>query len=134
MPKFGDVQVSGRSACAAFTEADGRKAVKATIDYTLDRADECALWFDRYWQSREARIVNGRVEVELPSATAAFYLNLETADGVRASSRVVELEKPVPMTDPVEVRVRQTPGGPMLHIDGKPVPPRPGAVRKGANW
>jgi hypothetical protein len=72
--------------------------------------------------------------VELPSATAAFYLNLETADGVRASSRVVELEKPVPMTDTVEVRVRQTSGGPMLHIDGKPVPPRPGAVRKGANW
>ena len=124
MPKFGEVQISGNAAHAAFIEAKGRKAVKATIDYTLDRADECELWFDRYWHSKDARIVDGRVEVELPPATSAFYLNLETADGVRTSSRVVELEKPMPMTGCVEVRVRQTKGGPMIHINGKPVPPR----------
>ena len=124
LPHFGEVDVKGGVASAPFSSASSRAPVKAILDYTLDLPGEDGMWFTRFWQSRPAQIDGNRVTVRLPGGTAAFYLNLETADGLRVSSHVVDLGTPLPLDGAVEVRVRQAKGGPMIHVDGHPVPPR----------
>ena len=124
LPRIGEVSTQDDVATADFTCDAARSPVKAVLDYTLDDPGTNGLWFARFWKSAPAALANGKITAKLPPFTTAFYLNLETADGLRTSSRVIELDTPVPDRETIEVRVRETQGGPMIHVDGKPVPPR----------
>ena len=124
LPRIGDISIAGDVVTANFTCDAAKAPVKAVLDYTLDAPGTNGLWFARYWKSVPVMLAGGKIVAKLPPYTTAFYLNLETADGLRTSSRVIELDKPVPDAETVEVRVRLAQGGPMIHVDGKPVPPR----------
>ncbi|MBR2838823.1 MAG: family 78 glycoside hydrolase catalytic domain, partial [Kiritimatiellae bacterium] len=89
LPQFGEVRRDGRMAVATFS-ADGRlPPVRACLDYTLDPPDRVGLWFSRKWASAPATIGNGEVSARLPDGAKAWYLNLETKEGLRTSSHVV---------------------------------------------
>ena len=69
---------------------DGKMpAVRAVLDYTLDPPDHDGLWYSRKWASAPAEIADGKVTAKIPDGAKAYYLNVETRDGVRTSSHVV---------------------------------------------
>ena len=91
LPHFGAVKVADGVASADFSHDPALVPAKAILDYTLDAPDAHGFWYSCLWQSAEASVEGGKVVVRLPKGTTAFYLNLETASGLRASSHVTFL-------------------------------------------
>ena len=74
-------------------------AVRAVLDYTLDPPDRDGLWYSRKWASAPAEIADGKVTAKLPVGAKAYYLNVETKDGVRTSSHVVSVVEEQPLAE-----------------------------------
>jgi len=92
LPRFGALSVAGGTVNATFSSSPGLVPERAVLDYTLDRPDARGVWFAREWRSCPAKIDGSVVSAVLPAGARAFYLNLETADGIRSSSHVCDLD------------------------------------------
>ena len=89
LPQIVGMRRDGGCVSASLAADDKMPAVRAVLDYTLDPPDRDGLWYSRKWASAPAEIADGKVTAKLPDGAKAYYLNVETKDGVRTSSHVV---------------------------------------------
>ena len=91
LPAVSSVAVKDGMATATY-QADSRSpVVKGTLDYTCDNS---AWWYSNRWETVAAEIKDGRVQATVPTGARHYYLNVETADGLRASTGLASV--PVP--------------------------------------
>lgn len=79
----------GNRASVHYSADSHRLPVNAVLNYTLDDGD---VWMKRFWKSTSASLDADKslVVAGLPVGVKAWYINLETADGLIASSQFVE--------------------------------------------
>ena len=92
VPRLGGVSVSQGVVTASFAAVVDRPVVSASMDYTCDPVPSTGFWLERFWQSATATVSDGKVSATLPEGVRAFYLNVETSDGIRTSTPVVSIE------------------------------------------
>ena len=91
LPVLASTVVKNGTATAAY-KADVRlPVVKGTLDYTCD---DSAWWYSNRWETVSAEVTGGQVRAAVPAGARYYYLNVESANGLRASTGLVSVPAP----------------------------------------